>query len=226
MNIRRSLAVIGAAVAGGALLLAGFVLWSPATPARPRHPNSNNPHELLSEAEHLFWLNNPIEAQPLYARAERLFEAAGDSRNAFYAKISQIPAKMESHNLAELSRYLATELRQPGIDTDPYLRLRLLVVKGEVDLNLDGLSSRPVWLEVESLATLLGERQLASRASGELGILAFLAGNSSEAKWRVGKALFFAKVVKDVGAQIRYLSLFGQGLAEVGRSSRCLNGHS
>ena len=222
MHFRRSLTVVGATAAGGALLLARFVLWNPAVPTLERHPNSNNPRELLDEGEHLFWLNNPVEAQPLYARAERLFEADGDRRNAFYARISQIPAEMESRNLADLSQYLAKELRRPGIDKDPYLRLRLLVVKGEVDLNLDGVSSRPVWREVESLATSLGERQLASRASGELGILAFLAGNSSEAKWRVGKALVYARIVNDVGAQIRYLSMIGQGFAEVGRTEEAL----
>jgi CHAT domain-containing protein len=222
MNVRRSLTVVGAAAVGGALVVAGLVLWNSVTSARPRHPNSNNPHELLGEADHLFWLNNPIEAQPLYARAERLFEASGDSRNAFYARMSQIPAEMENRNLADLSQYLAKELRRSGIEKDPYLRLRLLVVKGAVDLNLDGLSSRPVWKEVESLANSMGERQLASRASGELGILAFLAGNSSEAKWRMGKALVYAMIVNDVGAEIRYLSMIGQGFAKVGRSEDAL----
>src|SRR6516164_911351 len=162
MNVRRSLKLIGSAAAAGALLFGGLVFWNPCTPARQRHLNSNNPRELLEEAEHLFRLNNPIEAQPLYARAEQLFAAEGDTRDAFYARITQIPAEMESRNLADLSRYLAKELRRPGIDKDPYLRLRLLVVKGEVDLNLDGLSSRPVWKEVESLASSMGERELAS----------------------------------------------------------------
>lgn len=222
MNVQRSLKLIGAVAAGSALLFGGFIFWNPRSPSRQRHPNSNNPRELLDEAEHLFWLNNPIEARPLYARAAQLFAAEGDRRNAFYASVSQIPAEMESTNLADLSQYLAKELRRPGIDRDPYLRLRLLVVKGEVDLNLDGLSSRPVWSEVESLASSMGERQLASRASGELGILAFLAGNSSEAKWRVGKALMYAKLTKDMGAQIRYLSMIGQGFAEVGRSEEAL----
>ncbi len=222
MKIRRTLKALGIATAGAALLLAGLVFWNPATPARQRYPNSNNPRELLDEAEHLFWLNNPLEARPLYARAAQLFAAEGDRRNAFYASVSQIPAEMESTNLADLSQYLAKELRRPGIDKDPRLRLRVLVVKGEVDLDLDGLSSRPVWKEVESLAGSMGERQLASRASGELGILAFLEGNSSEAKWRVGKALVYAKLVNDVGAQIRYLSMIGQGFAEVGRSEEAL----
>jgi hypothetical protein len=79
-------------------------------------------------------------------------------------------------NLAEQSQYLAKELRTHEAKTDRYLRLRLLVVEGQVDLDLDALSSRPVWQELESLADSLGERDLASRASGELGILAFLGG--------------------------------------------------
>lgn len=222
MNVRRSLTVFGAATAGGVLVFTGFVFWNPASPSRLRHPNSHNPRELLDEEEHLFWLNNAVEARPLYARAEQLFDAERDGRNAFYAKISQVPADMENRNLQELSQYLAKELRRPGIDHDPHLRLRLLVVKGEVDLNLDALSSQPVWKEVESVATSIGERQLASRASGELGILAFLAGNNSEAQWRVGKALVYAKIVHDVGAQIRYLSMIGQAYAEVGRPEEAL----
>jgi CHAT domain-containing protein len=222
LKIRRSLTIVGIAAGGGVLLCAGFVFWNPASPSRPRHPNSNDPRELLEEADHLFWLNNAVEAQPLYARAEQLFKARGDSRNAFYAKVSQIPADMERGNLADLSQYLAKELRRRGIQQDPYLHLRLLVVKGEVDLNLDALSSQPVWKEVESLASSMGERQLASRASGELGILAFLAGNNLEAQSRVGKALLYAKVTKDVGAEIRYLSMIGQAFAEVGRSEEAL----
>jgi len=222
MNIRRLLTLTGIAAVGGALLLSILVFRHRRVPELQRHPNSDNPRQLLDEAEHLFWLNNPIEAQPLYARAERLFDASGDSRDAFYARISQISAKMESSNLAELSRYLAGELRRPGIEKDPYLRLRLLVVKGQVDLNLDGVASRPVWNDVESLAGSLGERALASRASGELGILALLDGNSAEAKWRFVKVLVYARLVNDVGAQIRYLSIIGQVFAEIGRTEQAL----
>ncbi len=197
------------------MLLALF-LWDPPYSAHRRHPNSNDPREVLQDGDYLFWLNNPLEARPFYARAERLFESRGDQRNALYARISQIPAETENRNLAELSRELTQQLRQPFLQHDPYLRLRVLVVKGGVDLNLDALSARPVWQEVETLATSLGEHSLASRASGELGILAFLDGKSEEAKWRVGKALLYAKVVKDVGAQIRYLAMIGQGFVEVG----------
>jgi len=222
MTVRRLLTLTGVAVVGGALLLSVLVFRNRRIPTRQRHPNSNNPRQLLDEAEHLFWLNNPIEAQPLYARAERLFEASGDSRDAFYSRISQISATMESSNLLELSRYLGEELRRPGIKNDPYLRLRLLVVKGQVDLNLDGVASRPVWNEVQSLADSLGERALASRVSGELGILALLDGNSAEAKWRFGKALLYARLVDDVGAQIRYLSIIGVVFAEIGRTEQAL----
>ena len=73
MNIRRLLTLTGVTAVGGALLLSSLVFRNRRIPAVQRHTNSNNPRQLLDEAEHLFWLNNPIEAQPLYARAERLF---------------------------------------------------------------------------------------------------------------------------------------------------------
>jgi CHAT domain-containing protein len=218
MSFRRSLKLIGLLTGSCVLALVAVVLWDPSHTAHRRHPNSNDPRELLQDADYLFWLNNSLEAQPFYARAEQLFETRGDRRNAFYARVSQIPAETESRNLAELSQELMKNLREPSLQHDPYLRLRLLVVKGEVDLDLDTLSARPVWQQVESLATSLGEYSLASRASGELGILAFLDGKGEEAKSRVGKALLYAKVVKDIGAEIRYLAMIGQGFVEVGRS--------
>jgi CHAT domain-containing protein len=217
MGFRRSLKFIGLSTGSCVLALLGVFLWDPSSGSHRRHPNSNDPRELLRDADYLFGLNNSLEAQPFFARAERLFEGRGDRRNALYARISQIPAETESQNLADLARELAGELRTPSVEHDPYLRLRLLVVKGEVDLNLDTLSARPVWQEVEMLASSLGEHSLASRASGELGILAFLDGKGEEAKWRVGKALLYSKLVKDIGAQIRYLSMIGQGFVEVGR---------
>jgi CHAT domain-containing protein len=218
MSFRRPLKLIGLLTGSCVLALVAFVLWDPSHGVHRRHPNSNDPRELLQDADYLFWLNNSLEAQPFYARAERLFESKGDRRNALYARVSQIPAETESRNLAELSQDLTQELREPSLQHDPYLRLRLLVVKGEVDLDLDTLSARPIWQEVQTLSTSLGEYSLASRASGELGILAFLDGKGEEAKSRVGKALLYAKVVKDVGAEIRYLAMIGQGLVEVGRS--------
>lgn len=222
MRVRRVFRVTGAAVAGAAILLTGFVFFRSSSPPRQRHPNSNNPRELLDEAEHLFWLYNSSEAQPLYKRAEQLFRTKGDARDAFYARISQIPAETGTGNLAEVSTYLATELKKHTAKSDPYLHLRLLVVKGMVDVDLDALSSRPIWQEVESLATSLGERDLASRASGELGILAFLAGNGTEAKQRVTSALLHAKIFNDVGAEIRYLSFIGVGYGEVDRPQEAL----
>jgi CHAT domain-containing protein len=222
MGFRRSLKLIGFLAASFVLAIIGVMLWVPAAGSHRRHPNSNDPRELLRDAEYLFWLNNPLEAQPLYAKAERLFERKGDRRDAFYARISQIPAEMESRNLADLSQELGQDLGNPDLQRDPYLRLRVLVVKGEVDLNLDTLSAQPIWKDVESLADALGELSLASRASGELGILAFLDGKGEEAKWRVGKALLYARLAKDVGAQIRYMAMIGQGLVEVGRPEEAL----
>ena len=42
---------------------------------------SGDPKTLLAEATHLYWLSNGPKAAPLFARAEKLFAAEGDSRN-------------------------------------------------------------------------------------------------------------------------------------------------
>ena len=95
-------------------------------------------------------------------------------------------------------------------------------MKAYVDLNFDGLSARPSLEELEQVAKVRADREAESRASGDLGILAFLEGNPSEAKWRVAGAIAKAFMYRDVGAQIRYLSLMGQGEAETHRPAEAL----
>ena len=59
------------------------------------------------------WLYNWYMAGPLYAEAEKLFEQAGDRRNALYAKIGRLRSEWESMSFPEVSEYLAMELDSP-----------------------------------------------------------------------------------------------------------------
>src|ERR1039457_2185596 len=181
-----------------------------------RHAQHPHTYELdqLDQADEYAWLGNWKAAYPIYKELELRFTAQGDKRNALYAHISRLREEEEYTNHQTLSLYLASELKNPMVQHDPYLLLRLLEVKGKVDLNLDGISAGPSFSAMEKLARRVGYDDLASRASGELGIVAFLSGDQSQAKRRVSRAIASAFLSGDIGAEIRYLSLMGAGLAE------------
>ena len=122
------------------VLLMGARLWA--------QDNSRDAVRLLAEADRLAMLNNWHKARPLFADAERLFAAAGDERNALYCKISRLRAEVQSMSFTEVADYLDRELSNPLVQADAKLRLRLLVVKGNIDLEIDPPSSRRDWEEV------------------------------------------------------------------------------
>ena len=66
-----------------------------ATAGNPRQNvlGSNDPEALLAEANHLAWLFNWPEGEPLYARAEELFKEKGDKRDEIYARVGRIRAQ-------------------------------------------------------------------------------------------------------------------------------------
>ncbi|MBV8844244.1 MAG: tetratricopeptide repeat protein, partial [Bryobacterales bacterium] len=72
------------------------------------------------------------------------------------------------------------------------------------------------------LAKGLGEKAWESRATGELGIIAFLHGDTTAALLKVSTALREAQANKDIGGQIRYLTLLGSGMTEFGRADQGL----
>ncbi len=65
--------------------------------AEPRDAEtSTDPQELLAEANRLYWLNNGPKAAPLFAKAEKIFAAQGDSRNELYAKVGRLRSEAET----------------------------------------------------------------------------------------------------------------------------------
>ena len=112
----------------------------------------------------------------------------------------------------------AKELENPLVQNDPELKLRLLVVKGNIDLEIDPPESRRDWEEVLRIAEKLGKHQWAARAGGELAILAFLEGDTTKARDMMTKAVLLARFYGDVAAQIRYYTIIGQGFVEMGRA--------
>jgi CHAT domain-containing protein/tetratricopeptide (TPR) repeat protein len=191
--------------------------------AEPRvAETSTDPQKLLAEANRLYWLNNGPKAAPLYARAEKLFASQGDGRNELYAKVGRLRSEAETMSFVELSRVLNEQLQNPIVRNDPRLRLWCLIAKGYTDLEIDYRASKRDWLEAQDIAKSLGEDQWVTRASGELGLIAFLEGNPGRAARLLGGALLSTMTNGDTAGQIRFLELVGRGFEEVNRHAEAL----
>ena len=102
------------------------------------------------------------------------------------------------------------------------MRLWCLAAKGYTDIEIDYRAEKQDWLEAQQIAKSLGDDRLATRASGELGVIAFLEGNSGRAAKLLGGALVSTMANGDKGGQIRFLEMLGNGLVEVNRPSDAL----
>jgi CHAT domain-containing protein/tetratricopeptide (TPR) repeat protein len=183
---------------------------------------STDPQELLAEANRLYWLNNGPKAAPLYAKAEKLFAAQGDSRNELYAKVGRLRSEAETMSFVDLSRVLNEQLQNPIVRNDSRLRLWCLIAKGYTDLEIDYRASKRDWLEAQDIAKSLGEDQWVTRASGELGLIGFLEGNPGRAARLLGGALLSTMASGDTAGQVRFLELLGRGFEEVKRPAEAL----
>jgi tetratricopeptide (TPR) repeat protein len=170
--------------------------------------------DALKDAERLAWLRNWSAAQPYYAEAEKEFQASGDRRNALFAHISGIRAELQRLPLLETSERLADELEDPLVQSDARLRLRCLVVKGDVDLDMDTDLAKRDWTEARSLAESLGEVGWVNRAEGELAIVSFLSGNHEAAALSILAAIVKARKMGDIASVVRYETLVADGLVQ------------
>jgi len=182
----------------------------------------HNPRVLVAKADHFYWLNNGPRAAPLYARAEQLFSEQGDTRNEIHAKVGRLRSQAETTSFADLSRFLEQELHNPLVERDKALRLWCLVAKGYTDIEVDYRAAKRDWLEAQDIAKELGESGWANRASGELGLIAFLEGNPARAARLLGGALLTAMTSGDKGGQVRFLELLGNGFEEVNRHAEAV----
>jgi CHAT domain-containing protein/tetratricopeptide (TPR) repeat protein len=189
---------------------------------RTESDTSNDPQELLAEANSLFWLNNGPKAAPLYAKAENLFANKGDTRNALWAKVGRLRSNAETMSFVELSHFLNEQIQRPVVRNDPSLHLWCLIAKGYTDIEIDYRAAKRDWLEAQDIAKDLGENQWVTRASGELGLIGFLEGNPGRAARLLGGALLSTMASGDTGGQVRFLELIGTGFEEVNRHAEAL----
>jgi CHAT domain-containing protein/tetratricopeptide (TPR) repeat protein len=183
---------------------------------------STDSKALLAEATHLYWLNNGPKAGPLFARAEKLFAEEGDARNHVYARVGRLRSDAETMSFVDLSRVLDEQLRNPIVRNDSRLRLWCLIAKGYTDIEIDHRAAKRDWLEAQDIAKRLGEDRWVTRASGELGLIAFLEGNPGRAARLLGGALLSTMTNGDTAGQVRFLELLGRGFEEVNRHAEAL----
>jgi len=181
-----------------------------------------DPKAALAEADRLAWLKNWTKAEPFFAKAEEGFTAAGDRRDALYAKVGRLRGELRSSSPQIISHEVALLLADPLAESDKALRLRCLTVKGDADLDVDSNLAQRDWKEALALSKELGLHDWESRAKGELGIIAFLHGDTGTAMLQVGLSLRYAVTAHDLGAEIRYRTLAGQGMSELGSGDEAL----
>lgn len=203
------------------ITFAAFV-WSINSRTTPAHDafRYQTPSTALSEANRLSWLGNWYAAGPLYQQAEERFRANGDIENQVYARIGRIRAQAVSVPLDQTLSLFSNELKVPTIN--PKSRLWCLALKGYLEINSDSNSAKRDWTEALQIANALGESQWAARATGELGVIAFLEGHTASAVSLIGKAILSAYRTGDTASQVRLLAMLGNGFNEEQRFSEAL----
>lgn len=174
------------------------------------------PGTVMQQALHYADLYNWSDAGPFFVRAERLYRARGDQRNAFYAHLGVIRATMERRSLPRTSEDLERQLEtNPLLKGDAALRMFCLSIKGDIDGEMDAAPMEHDWTEVRSLAAGFGDAKWRNRSNAEIGFAEFMEGKLDRARTHVGGALIQAARTRDIGAQIRYLSAIGTAMVLV-----------
>ena len=62
-----------------------------------------DPHALLKEGDRLAWLRAWSQAESQFTQAQQLFAASGDARNALYAEVSALRARLPRLPVPEVS---------------------------------------------------------------------------------------------------------------------------
>lgn len=211
--------VIVVCLAVFALYILGYIHWRP--------PNfavltSRNPQKLLAQADYLASLDNWEAARPYFAKAGRVFAERKDQTDALYARISCVEADVEKGSYSEAAQYLKGQLQNPIVQSHPRLKLRCLTVKGIVDLNTNTVDAERDWSEALQVAKSLHDTTWQNRATGWLGILAFVNGDGTAAGKKVIGALVQCALHHDIGGEDVFLTYMSDGLTQDGMATKGL----
>ena len=204
---------------GTVLLLIGCAYFYVVAPHHSSAP-PESAQALLERADELAWGNKWAEAQPLFARAEQLFDAQQQPSKALYAQVSQMPPN-ESISVRGRILRLTEDLQKPEAQAEE-TKLRILTIRGMLQTNYDAAEARVTWQQVGKLSLKLHHYKLATRAEGEQGIAAFLLGDVDTAKKLIVRAWGLSRVEHDPAATVRYASVFGAGLVQIQRFKEAL----
>src|SRR5712671_658253 len=161
MSIRR--------VAAGLFLCGAVCIFAHA------QATADDPDVLLKQALHLGDLYNWADAASFFTQAEKLYSARGDSRNALYAHLGRLRSTMEQLSLPEVSEELGIELdKNPLLQSDNELKLFCLMVRGDIDGEIDAVPMRRDWEAALKVAKVLGGKRSIKHTTGEIGFSLFL----------------------------------------------------
>ncbi len=114
-------------------------------------PTAEDGASLLKEANRLMNLSNQQKAAPLYESALRCFLDSGDRKNALAAKMGTVLAGIQQGFLPKHSAALEEYLNDPLVKGDDELKLRGLLAKGEIDLEINPLQAKTILEEADAL---------------------------------------------------------------------------
>jgi CHAT domain-containing protein len=183
---------------------------------------AQTPNELLSEADRLAEHGNWFGAAPLYAKAEREFQHAGDRRNALYARFGRLHREAESGSYRAVRDQVVRDLTDPTVEGDPQLKIRALALLGTIDLNLDTDAAGDDWKQLLEVATAAGDRKWQNRANGELGLVAGLRGNIGAAGSALYQAVMKAEQLGDTAGEVSLATWIANGMSVNGMADVAL----
>ena len=209
--------------------LIGLLVWTSRKsnhrsnfPAYSAIIKSNDPKQILAEADRLALLANWTKAGPLFARAEQIYTQRGDERNALASRVGRLRSDVEKTSYSAVGQAISEEMKNPLVGNDPQLKLRCLTAKGVIDMNINTPAAKKDWTEALALAKSLDDRVWQERATGWLGILAFIDGKTARAGGMVTEAIVEAKLLHDSEGEVDFLSYLGEGLNEYHRPQQAL----
>ena len=178
---------------------------------------------MLAEADRLALLANWPKAGPLFARAEQIYIQRGESRDALYCRIGELRSEVEKTSYSEVGRTIREQMKNPLVENDRRLKLEGLTALGVIDMNTDTRAALKDWTEVMDLAQSLNDKVWEARATGWLGILAFIDGKTARGGRLVMEAIVKTTLYHDAEGEIDFLSYFGEGLNEYHRPQQALD---
>lgn len=168
-------------------------------------------HRALERADLFDW----ADAAPDFVKAEQMFHAAHDDRNALYAQVGVLRATMEDRSLTDVKGQLEHIIIDPETKGDPPLLLFASIAKADADGELNADDAKKDWAAIEALAKQQGNEKWAVRALGEQSFSEFLTGNISKGRVLIATALAKTQRTGDFAGQIRYLTAIGAALTQI-----------